>query len=103
MSRWNRNEPDETDSVQEEVEGTVEQVQEIQEVVVEEEPAAPVEPAEPRFVIKVGDNKWLKSWSPSFELCDDKSEAIVLNSDWARGHRKRVIGIKRMKAEIFPV
>ena len=66
----------ETDSVQEEVK-------------VEDE----------RFVIKVGNDKWLKSWM-NWELCDDKSEAAVLNSDWARGHKKRIIRYKRMKAEI---
>jgi hypothetical protein len=51
------------------------------------------------FVIKVGDDKWLKSW-PQWLLCDNKSDAAVLNSDWARGHRKRIIRLKRMKAEI---
>lgn len=55
---------------------------------------------EPRFVLKVGDDKWLKSWNPVFALCDEKSEAIVLNEDWARGHHDRVTHIKRMKAEI---
>jgi hypothetical protein len=51
------------------------------------------------FVIKVGGDKWLKSWA-QWLLCDNKSNAAVLNSDWARGHRKRIIRLKRMKAEI---
>jgi len=73
-------------------ERVIEETDSVQKVVVE---------AEPRFVIKVGRDKWLKSWSPEFALCDKKSDAIVLNSDWARGHHDRVTHIKRMTAEII--
>jgi hypothetical protein len=87
----------ETDSIEE-----IAPVEEISPVIVEEivQEVVLEKPVEERFVIKVGDNKWLKSWSPSFELCEKKKDAIVLNSDWARGHHNRVTHIKLMKAEI---
>ena len=72
-----------------EIKGVIGETDSVQEVAIEDE----------RFVIKVGDDKWLKSWM-NWELCDDKSDAAVLNSDWARGHKKRIIRYKRMKAEI---
>lgn len=68
------------------VEGTSEVIQEISE--------------DDRFVIKVGTYQWLKSWTPAFELCKKKSDALVMNADWARGNLKRVTTIKRLKAEI---
>ena len=52
-----------------------------------------------RFVIKVGTDKWLKSWN-NFALCSDNDEAMVLNHDWAVGHQDRLTNIKHMKAEI---
>ncbi len=62
---------------------------------------AQVQPVKERaFKIKVGTDKWFKSWSPVFALCDDESEAIVLNEDWARGHLDRIKNIKKMKAVI---
>lgn len=76
---------EETDSVQE-----AQELQEFQ--------AEPVK--ERTFKIKVGTDKWFKSWSPVFALCDDESEAIVLNEDWARGHLDRIKNIKKMKAVI---
>jgi len=69
--------------------------------VIEETDSVPkaAKAVEERFVIKVGDDKWLKSWS-RWELCDKKSDAEVLNADWARGHRYRVARYRQMKAEI---
>jgi len=55
--------------------------------------------SEERFVIKVGGNKWLKSYSP-FVLCDNKSDAGILNSDWAIGHQQRITAYEKLKAEI---
>ena len=68
------------------VEEVVEVVTEVVETVVED-----------RFVIKVGNDLWLKSW---FSTCTDINDACVLNSDWARGHYKRVTNIMHLKAEI---
>lgn len=69
-------------------------VQKAQETVAED-----VNEEEERFVIKVGNDKWLQSWS-KWQLCDDKSDAVVLNADWARGHSKRIMSYKHMKAEV---
>jgi hypothetical protein len=87
----------ETDSIEEiapleEIAPVIEPVEEIVQEVVLEKPVV-----EDRFVIKVGENQWLKSW---FSLCDKKDDAIVLNSDWARGHHNRVTHIKKLRAEI---
>jgi hypothetical protein len=94
MSKWNqnysKNEPKFANPQEVEAERVIEETDSVQEVAVVAE----------RFVIKVGNDKWLKSWNPIFELCEEKSEAVVLNSDWARGHLDRVTNIKRMKAEI---
>lgn len=54
-----------------------------------------------KFVLKVG-RKWFKSWSP-FELCDKKSEAIVLNADKARGYKSSIAMIKRLTATIIEI
>ena len=67
--------------------------------VIEETDSVEKKVIDERFVIKVGDNKWLKSWM-NWELCDEKSDAAVLNSDWARGHKQRITRYKQMKAEI---
>lgn len=52
-----------------------------------------------RFVIKVGNDKWLESWV-NFSLCENKEDAMVLNHDWAIGHKSRLSDIKNLKAEI---
>lgn len=73
---------------------------------VEEEPVAEVaevveQVVDLKFALKVG-RQWFKSWSP-FELCDKKSEAIVLNADKARGYKSSIAMIKRLTATIIEI
>lgn len=60
-----------------------------------------VEVVDSKFVLKVG-RQWFKSWSP-FELCDRKSEAIILNADKARGYQSSIAMVKKLTAMIIEI
>lgn len=66
--------------------------------VVLEVPAEELVVTDDKFIIKIGDDRWLKSW---FSMCDNVEDALVMNSDWARGNYKRVTKIMRLKAEVI--
>lgn len=53
------------------------------------------------FVLKVG-RQWFKSWSP-FELCDKKSEAMILKEDKANGFKSSMNMIKKLNATLMPI
>jgi ABC-type proline/glycine betaine transport system ATPase subunit len=52
---------------------------------------------ENRYVIKIGENLWLRSW---FSTCTEIERAIVLDDKWADAHLRRLSFIKGIKGEI---
>ena len=75
---------------------TEEPVTQAEEPVTEIGEAEVVEPE--LFVLMVGE-KWFKSWNP-YRLTNKKSEAKVLDADWARQYKSDIKMMKRIVAEV---